>query len=103
MAPDRDPIINELLPFDEAVSRVKRTRKRVSIFVGTWARFTLQNPAKTAQGIEEGSHGVGALVHVTRKQAVKFLEESFPKHWRSKLSINVSYSKRCLFVGASPR
>lgn len=104
MAPDPDPILTELLPFDEAVRKIQRTRKRCCfISVGTWAPFTLQNPAKQAEGYESGNNGLGANVQVTRKQAVKFLEDCFPKHWRDKLSVRVATSKHCMFVGSSPR
>lgn len=103
MAPDSDPILSELLPFDEAVSKIKRARKTVFICVGTWAPFTVQNPAKQAAGYELGSLGLGAHVQVTRARAVEFLQDCFPAHWRPKLSIRIATSKRCMFIGSPPR
>lgn len=104
MAPDNDPIVSELLPFDEAVSKIKRTRRgAVFLCVGTWATFTVQNPAKVKEGYEQGTNSLGAHIQVTRAKAVEFLESSFPAHWRSKLSIRVAVSKRCMFIGSSPR
>jgi hypothetical protein len=97
----RDPIIEEILPYDEAVSRVKKTRRQISLMVGTWAPYTVQAGVKP--GYQFGTNTPGSLLQVTKKQALKFLDDAFPKHWRPKLSIRVGVSKRCMFIGSSPR
>lgn len=102
---DVDPINENLLPFDEAVSLIKRKgrTRRIAIHVGGWARYTIQNPVKLAEGYENGTNGVGACVRVTLRQALKYLDDCYPAHWQPKLSLRVGLSKRCMFIGSSPR
>lgn len=97
----RHPLTTVTVPYDEAVAAVRKTRKQISLMVGTWAPYTMQAGAKP--GYEFGTNTPGSLLRVTKQQALKFLEDAFPKHWRPKLSLRVSNSKRCMFIGSSPR
>jgi hypothetical protein len=97
---ETDPIVTECFEFDEVVSIVKRSRRQsIYLHVGMWAPYSVQNPAKPR---EQGAT-FSAMVEVTRKEAVRFLTEEFPAHHRAKLRLYVSESKRCMFVGSSPR
>lgn len=91
----RDPLVEQWLPYDEAVAAVRKTRKQVSIMVGTFARVTTDPKHR-------GTNTPGCLVRLTKAQALKFLDDAFPKHWRPKLSVRVSVSKHCMFIGSSP-
>lgn len=88
-----------VMPFEEVVKRINRTRKkRLFVHVGTWAQFTVQNPAKDyEQGVTRA-----AVVPMTRKQLVKYLHDCFPEHWRPKLSLTVAEYSRTMFIGTAP-
>ena len=95
-----DPITTEVFPFDEAVSLIKRSRRKlIYLHVGTHASYRVQNPAKRKNQGEVFC----ALIPLTRRQVLQFLDDAFALHHRPKLSLYVSESKRCMFVGSSPR
>lgn len=94
-----------VVPFVVALERIRKERHKFYLNVGTWAPFLIQNAAKE---YKRGSHGFGGLIPVTREQALKFLEESFPAHWRSKLSLNLVTVKGAdrgslMSIGTPPR
>lgn len=90
------PIIDETLPYDEAVSRVRQTRKaQIFLRVGTRVAFV--------KGAIHETNTPGVALEVTKEQALKFLDDAIPQHWRSNLCVRVGVSKRCMFIGSSPR
>jgi hypothetical protein len=95
-----EPIVTERFAFDEAVSLIKRSRRKVIyLHAGMWAPFTVQNPSKPH---EQGATYIG-LVPLNRVQLVEFLLDAVPTHHRAKLDLYVSQTRRCMFVGSSPR
>lgn len=95
-----EPITTKRFTFDEAVSLIQRSRRKVLYLrAGMWAPFSVQNPSKHH---EQGATYTG-LVPVSRKQLVSFLLESIPAHHRAKLNVYVSQTRRCMFVGSAPR
>lgn len=88
-----DPIDYSTLPYAEAVAAVRKTRKRVWLKVGTQVWLACGT----------GTNTPGVLLAVTKKQALTFLADSVPEHWRPKVSLRVGVSKRCMFLGSSPR
>lgn len=99
-AAELDPIVSTLYDFDEVVSHIKRSRRKTFyIHVGMWAPHKVQNPAKPD---EQGTTFSGLLA-VTKPQLLDFLGDAFAAHHRAKLRLYVSESKRCMFVGSSPR
>lgn len=94
-------IVEEVVTLAEAIKRLQRVRnKRIFLQISTWARMTIQNPAKDTIA---GTPGIGACLEVTRKQAVTFLVDAFPPHWQPKLSIKLHIGELVLFVGEVPR
>lgn len=95
-----EEITNERLSFDEAVSVLRRSRRKsVYLRVTLWAPFKLQNPAKHHEQGKECS----VFVKVPTDEALRVLCEEIPPHHRRELCVLVGISKRCMFVGSSPR
>lgn len=100
MTEELDPIVASIYDFDEAVSVLKRSRRKsFYLHLGMWAPYKVQNPAKDD---EQGQTFAGMLA-VTKPQLLSFLDDAFAPHHRAKLRLYVSESKRCMFVGSSPR
>lgn len=86
-------------PFADVIKAIKRSRSvHLFIFVGTFASFNVQNPAKPTL---DGTVGSGCI-QISKVQLLEFLDRAFPEHWRPKLMLRVARSRSCLFVGSSP-
>lgn len=94
-------ITEDCVPIEQAIERIRRSRRRrVFLQVGMFAPFTIQNPAKPERKL--GTVG-GSSIAVTRQEAVKFLLDAFPEHWRRKLCLRICTTQNCLFVGSAPQ
>lgn len=96
-----DEFETEVLAFEQALDRLRRTRCRICVLVGTFAPSRIQNPAHPETKL--GTVG-SASIHMTRKQALKWLQDAFPEHWQKKLCLRLRTHRahRLLFVGEAP-
>lgn len=96
-----DDTVCEVLPFAQALDRIRRTRLRIYLFVGTFAPTAIQNPAHPENKL--GTVGCSSI-RMTRKEALKWLQNAFPEHWQKKLCLKLRTDRahRLLFVGEHP-
>lgn len=87
-----DDIVTELLPYAEAVQRVKRLAvgRKVFVHANQSARM-IENPAHV--------YNVGGCIKVTKSEALRYMDSAFYATIRDKVLVGVAHSDRCLFVG----
>jgi len=87
----------QILPYADAVKFITAEKRArwFGLHLSTFVRWTLQNPAKDGRQGE----AVGAVIRLTRKQTLDFLDSAVHAHHRSKVSLQVTYEDNWLFIG----